>query len=113
MAIGAGRYLIGLRELFPMGILVALLALGGRLFEVGVDEFGFEIRRLVAINTGHRPVRALQREASLVMIEALQVPPSLGRVTGLTPHRLAVGSHLHHAFLELALVRILVAATAR
>ena len=75
MAIRARRYLISLRELFPVDILVALLALGRRLFEVGVYELGLEVRRLVAINTGHCAVRALQRESSVVVVKAIEFPP--------------------------------------
>ncbi len=75
MAIRARGDLISFRELFPVRILVALLALGRRLFEVGINQLGLEVRRLVAINTGHRAVRALQRERSLIVVKAIEFPP--------------------------------------
>ena len=75
MAIRARGDLISLGELLPVDILVAFLAFGRRLFEVGIDELGLEIRRLMAINTGHSPVRSLQRERSLIVVKAIEFPP--------------------------------------
>src|SRR4029077_19181552 len=75
MTIRARRYLVGLCELFPVRILVAVLALGGCLFEVGIDELGLKVGRLVAVNARHRSVRALQRERRLVVIKAVEFSP--------------------------------------
>jgi len=96
-----------------VGIFVAVLAFFRRLLEIRIDQLGFQIRRLMAVDTGDRPVRSLQRERSLIVIEVIELPPRLRRMTCLASGWLAVASHLHHAVLELAFVRILVAGSAR
>ena len=44
--------MVCLGKLFPVRILVAVLALGGRLFEVGVDQLGLKIWRFVTVDAG-------------------------------------------------------------
>lgn len=57
MAIGTWRGR-SLGELFPMDILVAAFALRRRGLEIHVDQFGFEVRRLVAVDTSRGTMRA-------------------------------------------------------
>lgn len=63
MAVHACRGSI-LRELPAMYVLVAILTLGRSSREVSRDQLGLHIGRLVAIDTGSRPVRAHQGERS-------------------------------------------------
>ena len=56
-------------KLPPMDIGMAIFALCRGCGEVRVHQFGFKIRRLVAINACHRAVRTDQRKRSLSMIE--------------------------------------------
>jgi len=46
-----------LSELAGVNIFVTLLALLWSFFEVHIGHLGFEVRRLMAVNTGYRPVR--------------------------------------------------------
>ena len=96
-------------ELLPVNVFVAIFTLHGRGLEVHVDQLGFKIGRLVAIDAGRRAVRPEQRELRLRMIEAREFLPRLGRVTGLASRGRAVGARQLHALFELALVRIRVA----
>lgn len=75
VAVRAGRAAIGFRELCSMHVLVALFALGGRGFEVHVDQSGFQVGWLVAIDASGGAMGSRQREGRLVMIEALQLFP--------------------------------------
>ena len=49
---------IAFGELFPVNVFVAVFALRWRGLEVDIDQFGFEIRRLVAIDSSRGAVRA-------------------------------------------------------
>lgn len=51
MALGAGGDTV-LGELSAVHFFVALLALGRRSFEIHMDQRGFHVRRLVAIDAG-------------------------------------------------------------
>jgi len=107
VAIGAGRDL-SFGELAAMGIGMARLALEGSLGEIGVDEVGSQVGRLVAINTGHRAVGADQRERGFGVIEMGKVFPVRGGVTCLAASGLSVCAEGFHALGELAAVRIFV-----
>jgi len=91
---------------------MALLAPCGRRFEIHMNESGFEIWRLVAINTPRRSMRSQQRKRSFRMIELRQLLPGLGGVARFTAPVLATRSGLTHAFVELTMVRICVTACA-
>lgn len=73
---------VGLGELLPVNVFVAVFALGRRRLEVRIDELGFEIRGFVAIDASRRPMRPQQRELGLRMIEAGQFLPRFRGVTG-------------------------------
>ena len=98
---------IELRELPAVDILMALLALLRRLLEVHIDELGFQIWRLVAIDAGDR---AMRRRA---VIKAVQLFPRLSGVASLAAHRLPVLADLGHALLELSMMHVFMAAGAR
>ena len=110
MAIGAQRNFIRkeLAELASMHVLVAVFTLFGCLFEIHVDELGFQIRRLMAINTGYGSMRTSKRERRGIVIEAVQFAPGLGGVASLAAHRLPVLAKLGHALLELSVMNVLV-----
>ena len=99
-------------ELPAVDIFVALFALLRCLLEVHVGHLGLEVRRLVAVDASDRAVSAHQREGRGAVIEAIQFAPGLGVVAGLASGGLAVGGDFDHAIVELAVVRILVAAFA-
>ena len=68
VAVGArGRFPLG--ELLSVDILVTVLAHRRRRLEIGIDELGPEVRRLVTVDARRRPMRTLQRELGLGMIE--------------------------------------------
>ena len=64
MAVVALRDFVGeeLGELAAVDVFVALLAFLRRLLEVHIGHLGLEVRRLVAVDTCNRAVRADQRE---------------------------------------------------
>ncbi len=94
------------RKLLPVDVLVAVLARGGRCFEVHVDQFGFQIRRFVAVFAGCGSMRAEQSKWGLRVIEARELLPRLGAVTRFASGHRAIRTHLQHALLELAFMRI-------
>jgi hypothetical protein len=96
-------------ELVSVDVFVAVFAFFRSLLEVHVDELGFEIRGFVAINASYGPMRTRQRESCRIVIEPIEFAPSLGRVTSFASHRLTVLAQFVHAFLELAVVNVLVA----
>lgn len=74
VALGAaGGFATG--KLFSMDIRVAILALVGSCFEIGVHQFGFEIRRLVAIDARRGPVRAQQCKLRFRVVESGKLLP--------------------------------------
>ena len=107
VAIGAGRD-VSLGELAAMGVAMARLTLERSLGEIGVDEVGSHVGRLVAINAGHGAMGADQRELGFGVIEAGKVFPVPGGVTGLAASGLSACAEGFHALGELAAVRILV-----
>ena len=115
MAVPALRHLVRVKldELPAVNVLVAILALFGSLFEVDVDELGFQVRRLMAVDAGDSPVCADQGEGSRVVIEPVQLSPCLGPVTSLASHRLSILADLFRALFELTVMHVLVAAGAR
>jgi hypothetical protein len=74
VALGAPRD-TDLDELPTVNVLVALLALRRRCFEVHVDQPGFLIGRLVAIHASCGAMRANQRKGSFGVIEPFQFFP--------------------------------------
>ncbi len=60
---------VRLRELLPMNVLVAILALSRSGLEIDVDEASLEVGRLVAIAAGRRTMRSQQRELRFRVIE--------------------------------------------
>src|SRR6202162_334688 len=107
VASGAGRD-VSPGELAAMWVGVARLALERSLGEIGVDELGSQVGRLVAINTGHGAVGTDQRELGFGVIEVGKVFPVPGGVTCLAASGLSVCAEGLHALGELAAVRILV-----
>lgn len=111
MAVHACRGSI-LRELPAMCVLVAILTLGRSSREVSRDQLGLHIGRLVAIDTGSRPVRAHQGERSFRVVEPRQPLPCLRRVASFAARRCSICARLLHPLRKLTLVRILVAGLA-
>ena len=85
VTIRAGSRSLGLRELAPVNVGMAVLALGGSFGEVGIDELRAHIRRLVAVDAGDSAMRAGERKPGSLVIETCQIFPSLGGVAGLAP----------------------------
>ncbi len=109
VALYAGSNPIGLGELASVNVGMAVLALGRRLGEVGLDELGAEVRRLVAVDAGHRLMRAREDESRPVVIEAGDVLPVLGCVAGFAANGRTIAAQRLHALGELVVVRILMA----
>ena len=99
----------GLCELVRMHVLMAVLTLHRSSFEIDIQQVRFKIWRLVAVDARRSAVRTQQREFRLRVIESGEFPPSLGGVAGLAPSLSAVSADSLHAFLELPLMRILMA----
>jgi len=59
----------GMGELSTMNILVTFLALTWGRVKVGISELRAHVGGLVAVDAGHRPVRAYQRELGLCMVK--------------------------------------------
>lgn len=91
---------------------MALLALGGRGGEIDLDEFYPHIGWLMAVDTSGRLVRPHQRERGLRMVEARKFLPRFSRVASLATGGRSIRAKLLHAFVELSLVWILMAACA-
>ena len=108
VAVGAGGS-VPFGELLSVDVLMAVLAQGGGCLEIHVDQIGFEVRRLMAVDAGRRPMCPEQGKLGLGMVETGKFFPGLGAMAGLATARGTVGPDLLHAFLELALVDILVA----
>ena len=111
VAIDAGTDAVFL-ELLAVNIVVAAFALARRRGEVRFDELGLHVGGLVTVNTCGRPVRAHQRIGSLRVVEAREIFPVLGGMTGLAANRRTVRTWGLHVLGELALVRIFVAGLA-
>jgi len=62
VTVGAGSDFVGIRELRPVDIFVALLALGRSRLEIGLHQLGPKVRRLVAIDAGGPAMRPQQWE---------------------------------------------------
>ena len=112
VTVRAGRVL-AFCKLPAVHVLVTSFTGCGRGFEVRVNQLRAHVLRLVAVDTSRGAVGSEERERSLGMIEARQFPPGLGRVASFASDWSSVGSHLQHAFLELAFVRISMATCAR
>lgn len=83
VAVGARRRAICFGELRAMNIGMAAFTAGGRGFEVGIHQFGFKIRRFVAIDAGHGAMRSDQWESGFGMVEAREFFPGFSRVASL------------------------------
>ena len=105
---------VGARSSFPFGkllsvdVLMAVLALHRGGLEIHIDQFGFEVRRFVAVDARGCPMCSEQRELGLGMIEGGELLPRLGAMAGLATSGSFVGAELLHALLELAFMRIVV-----
>lgn len=108
VAVGAPRD-IGLRELLAVDVLMAILALKRSNLEIHIDQLGFQVWRLVAINAGRRLMGSEQREFCLRVVERRQFFPGFSGVTSLAASRGTIRALLLHALFELALVNICVA----
>lgn len=81
VAVGAAGD-VRLRELLPVNVLVAILALSRSSLEIDVDEVSLQVGRLVAIAAGRRTMRSQQRKLRFRVIESRQFLPRLRRVAG-------------------------------
>jgi len=108
VTLGAARN-SGLCELVRMHVLMAVLTLHGSGFEIDIQQVGFKIWRLVAIDARRSAMRAQQSEFRLRVIESREFPPALGDVTRLAPSLRPVSADSLHAFLKLPLMRIVMA----
>lgn len=61
---------VSFRELLPVRVVVAVLALRWCRFEIDIDQLRFQIWRFMAVDAGGRPMSARQWELRLGMIEA-------------------------------------------
>lgn len=111
VTLGAARN-SGLCELVRMHVLMAVLTLHRSRFEIDIQQVRFKIWRLVAVDARRSAVRTQQREFRLRVIESGELPPTLGGVAGLAPSMSAVSADSLHAFLELPLMRIVMATRA-
>ena len=101
-----------LGELLAVYVLMALLALGRRRFEVDVCQTSFQVWWFVAIRTCGCTMGSDQWEGSLGVIEPGQFLPRLGRVASFAPSRFSVQTSLAHALLKLLFMRISVTGSA-
>ena len=62
-------------KLFPMDIVVAILALGRSCLEVHIHQPGFHVRRLMTIDASRGAVRAQKGERGTGMIESGEFSP--------------------------------------
>lgn len=99
-------------ELPAVDVLMAVLALRRRGLEIYIEQPGFEIRRLMAIDAGCHSMRTQQGKPRFRVVESSNFFPRFGCVAGLASRRRTVGSHLLHAFPELPLMRVVVATSA-
>jgi len=99
-------------KLLSVYVFMTLLALLGSGLEVDVDQLGFEVRRLVAIDARSRAMRARQLEIGLRVIEGGQLLPRLRGVARFASRGRTVGPLLLHPVLELPFMRIGVATRA-
>jgi len=103
---------IVMRELLPVHVLMAIFALHRSCLEIHIEQFRFQVRRLVAIDASRRAMRAQQSEFRLGMIEPRQLLPRFRNVTGFASGFGSIGPYLQHALVELPFVRIVVATLA-
>lgn len=89
-----------------MDILMAVLALRRRGFEIDVNQLSSEVRRFVAVDAGCCPMRSQERELRLGVIESRYFLPRLGHMASFTSRGRSIGTNLQHPFLELTLVRV-------
>src|SRR5215471_405298 len=68
VTLGTTRY-VGYSELLRVDVLMAVLTRGRSRFEIDIDQLGLEIRRLVTVFAGRRPMSSQEREFCLRMIE--------------------------------------------
>ena len=104
------RGLPGLRELARVRVFVTILTNLRRAFEL---HFFRACGNLVTIAALHRTMRAKQRELCFRVVKTFYVRPRPRVMTSLAAERRAIGSPLGHPVVELAVMDILVAASAR
>src|SRR5579862_2456361 len=113
MAIFAARVFAVARELAPVDILMAPAALCGRNLEVDVFHAHFQVGRLMAIDTGNRPMRACKLKGRGSMVKPQLLRPGTCRVARFATPRRPIRARGFHALSKLARMRIDVASGAR
>lgn len=108
VAVGAGSS-FPFGKLLSVDVLMAVLALHRGGFEIHIDQFGFEVWRLVTVDARGCPMCSKQGKLGLGMIESGEFLPRLGPMAGLATDGSFVSAELLHALLELAFMRIVVA----
>lgn len=98
-------------KLVCVRILVAVGASRRYIYKLNMQHGALQVRRPVAVDAGHGPMRTDQRETSAGMIETREVRPPAGRVTGFTTLWLA-RLQQRHACRKLPEVDVLVACRA-
>jgi len=101
-----------LGKLLSVDIFVTVFTLHRRGPEIHVDQFGFQVGRLMAVDAGGRPMRACQQEFGFRMVEGGKFFPRFRGVTSFTASDGSICANLLHAFKKLALVRIRMATRA-
>lgn len=108
VALGTARN-VGYGELFPVDVLMTVLALCRCGLEVHVDQLGLKIWRFVAVHARRRAVRTQQHEVRLGVVEARKLFPRLRGMTGFASRHGTIGPRLLHAISKLTFMRIAVA----
>lgn len=108
VAVGAGGS-VPFGELLSVDVLMAVLAQGGGCLEIHVDQIGFEVRRLMAVDASRRPMCPEEGKLGLGMVETGKFFPGLGAMAGLATGGGAISPDLLQTLLELPLVDILMA----
>jgi hypothetical protein len=105
-------YTAGFGELGTVVVGMATFTLLRSRAKVSMDQLGFQVGRLMAIDACHGAVGPGEREGRLLVIEPGQFIPRFGRVT-----RFAAGSmsveRAFHSFAKLPAMRVVVATGAR
>lgn len=112
VALDAGGNTVRFRKLAPMRIRVALFALCRGSSEIRVHQFGFKVRRLMAVDASYCTMCADQRERSLRVVEFRKIFPTLSGVASRAAKGFSVSAKNDHALLELIAMWITVATRA-
>lgn len=110
VATGAVGYAIS-GELLTVNFGVTLLAFCRSRMEVHMNECGFQVCGLVAIDAGNPPVRSQQRERGLRVVKSRHIFPGFGGMTSFASGSTSV-QDLRHPIAELATMGILMTSRA-